>query len=157
MTTSTKRSTLAILDTNVLVYAVDSESEHHAPSKTLLLQAADPGAGLCVAPQNLAEFYAVVSDRRRVRNPLPPTAAIQAINDLLALPGLALLTVPIDVTTRFIELLHRHAVVAQHTFDAYLVATMLGNGVTRIHTFNAAHFGPFDELEVLVPQALAKA
>jgi toxin-antitoxin system PIN domain toxin len=157
MTTSTKRSTLAIIDTNVLVYAVDSESKHHALSKTLLLQAANPGAGLCVAPQNLAEFYAVVSDRRRVRNPLPPTAAIQAMNDLLTLPGLALLTVPIDVTKRFVELLQRYAVVAQHTFDAYLVATMLGNGVSRIHTFNAADFDPFDELEVLVPLAPTKA
>jgi len=157
MTSSTIRSTLAILDTNILVYAVDSESKHHVPSKTLLLQAVDPGAGLCVAPQNLAEFYAVVSDRRRVRNPLPPTAAIQAITDLLALPGLALLTVPIDVTKRFIELLQRHAVVAQHTFDAYLVATMLGNGVSRIHTFNSAHFDPFDELEVLVPLPPTKA
>jgi hypothetical protein len=36
-------------------------------------------------------------------------------------------------------------------FDLQLVATMLGNGVRRIYTFNAKDFEPFQELEVIVP------
>jgi len=156
MTISPESSTLALVDTNVLVYAVDTEAKQHAVSRALLVQARDPGAGLCVTPQNLAEFYAVLSDRRRVRSPRSPTETVHAITDLLSLPGLALLAVPVDVAKRFIDLLQRHVIVAQHTFDAYLVATMLGNGVTRIHTFNAADFAAFNEIEVLIPRAAAK-
>ncbi len=35
--------------------------------------------------------------------------------------------------------------------DIQLVATMLGNGITRIYTFNRNDFAPFAELEVLAP------
>lgn len=151
MTTLTESSTLAVLDTNVLVYAIDTEAPHHADCSALLNQAAVPAAVLCVTPQNLAEFYAVVTDGRRVRKPLPPSAAIQAINEILALPGLALLPVPLDIVNRWIELLHRHNVTAQHAFDAYMVANMLGNGVKSIYTFNTRDFTAFDEIESLIP------
>jgi predicted nucleic acid-binding protein len=33
----------------------------------------------------------------------------------------------------------------------YLVATMLGNGVRKLHTFNTGDFEDFDEIEVLMP------
>ena len=32
-----------------------------------------------------------------------------------------------------------------------LAATLLGNGVSRIYTYDRAHFENFNELEVLVP------
>jgi predicted nucleic acid-binding protein len=32
-----------------------------------------------------------------------------------------------------------------------LVATMLGNGVRTIYTFNREHFERFDEIDVLTP------
>ena len=156
MTISNESSTLALLDTNVLVYAVDTAAKHHAASQALLNQAAVPDSHLCVSPQNFVEFYAVVTDHRRVKNPQPPSQAAQAIKVFLELPGLALLPVPIDVTKRFGDLVDRYPVVAQHAFDAYLVATMLGNGVTRIYAFNAVHFESFDPIEVLVPAVTAR-
>jgi len=157
MTTSTESSTLALLDTNILVYAVNSEAQHHSVSKDLLSRASAAGAALCVAPQNLTEFYAIVTDRRRVPKPVSPAEAVQAIKDLLAMPGLALLTVPVDIVNRWTELLQSRSVSSQHAFDVFLVATMLGNGVQRLYTFNVAHFQVFQEIEVHVPQAVAKS
>lgn len=44
-------------------------------------------------------------------------------------------------------------VVGGDLFDIQLVATMLGNGITRIYTFNRDAFVPFSELEVITPTA----
>lgn len=55
---------LALVDTNVLVYAFHRESEHHAACRTLLDQAQNGQIALCITSQVLAEFYAIVCDLR---------------------------------------------------------------------------------------------
>ena len=64
---------------------------------------------------------------------------------------MTLLTVPSDLVQRLTQLLRRRPVLGRQVFDLQLVATMLGNGVRRIYTFNAKDFEPFQELEVIVP------
>lgn len=158
MVTLTESSTpLALLDTNVLVYAIDAEAQHHRASKALLETARDAGGGLCVTPQNLAEFLAIVTDPRRVRQPLTNDEALKAVRGLAALPGLAILPVPVDILERFLGIVERYAMSRQRVFDAYLVATMLGSGVRRIFTFNSTDFASIAEIEVLVPGAHAPA
>src|SRR5207249_2124086 len=102
-------------------------------------------------PQNVAEFYATVTNPRRVTQPKSSSEALDAIEDLLALPGLSLLPVPSDQVARWIRLLRQHPVQAQVAYDAQLVTTMLGNGVTRIYTYNAADFQAFTGIQVLTP------
>ena len=156
MVTLTGSSTpLTLLDTNVLVYAVDVEAPHHYFSKALLDKAGETGSGLCVAPQNFAEFLAIVTDPRRVQQPLANGTAVETVRGFAALPGLTILPVPVDILRRFLGLAERYAITRQRVFDAYLVATMLGNGVRRIHTFNESDFAPFAEIEVIVPRAPA--
>jgi predicted nucleic acid-binding protein len=45
----------------------------------------------------------------------------------------------------------RRRVTGGDVFDLQLVATMLGNGVQRIYTFNADDFKVFTELTVVIP------
>ena len=78
----------ALIDTNVLVYALFAERPEHAASLALVESAQDPGANLVIAPQNLAEFYAVVSNPRRVSTPLSATDARVEVEKLTRLPGL---------------------------------------------------------------------
>ena len=111
------------------------------------------GAGLCIAPQNLAEFYAIVTNARRVPTPRTPAEALAVIEQFLERPGLELLPVPTDIVARWIALVRQHPVVGGDLFDIQLIATMLGNGITRIYTFNRDDFVAFSdsELEVIVP------
>lgn len=141
----------ALLDTNVLIYALDPTSTFHPACHALLERTKTAGAGLCIAPQNLAEFYAIVTNSRRVPTPRTSDEAVAVVEQFLERPGLELLPVPTDVVARWITLLRRHAVVGGDLFDIQLVATMLGNGITRIYTFNRDDFAPFTELEVLTP------
>jgi predicted nucleic acid-binding protein len=69
MTTSRE---LAALDTNVLVYVLYADAEHHRAARLLAEQARDPNTALCCTPQVLAEFYSVVTNPRRVTEAKSP-------------------------------------------------------------------------------------
>jgi hypothetical protein len=154
MAISPTRTDLALLDTNVVVYAHAGQSPYHLAAKALLQEANEPQAGLCVAPQTVAEFFAVVTSPKRVTSPQSPEEALLAIEQLLARPGITLLPVPPDVVHRWIELAHRYPVTQQRIFDLQLVATMFGNGVHRLYTFNRADFERFADIEVLTPHGM---
>jgi predicted nucleic acid-binding protein len=81
----------ALVDTNVLIYALDPQSEYHSASRNLLDRARVDDVGLCVTPQVLAEFYAVVTDRRRVPQARQPAETLDVIDQILSLPGITLL------------------------------------------------------------------
>lgn len=141
----------ALVDANVLVYAFHQDSDHYEASRNLLEQSQDGMHALCVTPQVLAEFYAVVTDSRRVAVAKQPDEALQAVADLLAMPGLTLLGMPAEIVSHWIELVRRRPVTRGAIFDVQLVATMLANGIKRIYTFDRSDFEQFTEIEVLVP------
>jgi hypothetical protein len=143
---------LALLDTNVLVYALYGDSPFHPAASSLINQAQQPDAGFCITQQILAEFYSVVTNPRRVTSPQPPETALEAIDALLALPGLTLLPPPLHVISRWMALLRQHPVTGHKVFDVLLAATMLAAGIKQIYTFNAPDFAPFRELHVMIPQ-----
>lgn len=142
---------LALVDTNVLVYAFHPEAQHHAASRSLLDRAQDGQIALCLVPQVLTEFYAVVTNARRVTTARRPDEAMDAIEKLMVMPGITILPTPADILTRWLSLTRKYAVTGARTFDVQLIATMLGNGVEKVYTFNTDHFDRFDEVEVFTP------
>ena len=142
---------LALVDTNVLVYALYGTSEHHSASRALLDRAQSGETALCVSPQNLAEFFNVVTNPRRVDEPRTCQEALDVVEQTLSMPGMSLLAIPTDVVPRWIVLARLHPTTRGGVFDHQLAATMLANGVTRIYTYNQSHFRHFEEIEVLTP------
>ena len=142
---------LALVDTNVLVYAVHQDSPHHQRSRALLDQAQAGEVQLFITQQTLAEFYAVVTDARRVTVPRQPAEALDAIEHFINMPGVSLLPTPVDMVPRWLGLMRQRPVTRGAVFDVQLVATMLGNGIRKIYTLNDSDFRPFDEVEVLSP------
>jgi predicted nucleic acid-binding protein len=144
-------SDAALLDTNVLVFSLDKKAAEYAAARLVTRLARKATANLYVAPQNLSEFYAVLTSAKRTRQPRTPKEAVAAVEKFLAMPGLTLLQTPSTVVGRWMELVRRREVRGAKIFDLQLVATMLEAGITRIYTFNRDDFTPFSELEVLTP------
>ena len=142
-------SNLSVLDTNVLVYAADESSEFHEASRTLRDR---EDIALAVTPQILMEFYAIITDPRRVASPRSAEEARGEVAKYVHSPHIVTLHPSPDVLTRVIALLAAYPqVTRQNIFDLFIVATMLGNGVNRIYTFNDQDFSLFTEVEVLRP------
>jgi len=142
---------LALVDSNVLVYAFHEEAEHHAASRSLLNRGQRGGAALCIASQNLAEFYAITTNPKRVTKPRQAGEALDAVKLILAMPGMTLIPTPADIVERWVTLVHHHPVTRGNVYDAQLAATMLANNVRQIYTYDVAHFRRFPEIEVLTP------
>ena len=133
----------------MLVYALDADSPHHAASGPLLEAAREGSATLYVTSQILCEFYAVVTNARRVANPRTPDDAASAISDFLAF--LHVLPVPAHVVDAWLKLLLRRSVIGGDIFDLQLIATMQANNLSRIYTFNIEDFEAFSELMAMTP------
>jgi predicted nucleic acid-binding protein len=138
-----------IVDTNVLVYALDADAPQHAAARALLEAAREASTTLFVTSQILCEFYSIVTNPRRVAKPRAAADALTAISGLLAF--LHVLPVPTHTVDRLLDLLRRHPVTGGDVFDLQIVATMQANGIDRMYTFNTADFEAFSELSILAP------
>ena len=99
--------------------------------------------------QILCEFYAIVTNARRVLKPRSSSDALAAISNMLGF--LRVLPVPVTTIDEVMSLLRRRPVTGGEIFDLQIVATMKLNGISRIYTFNTGDFKPFSEIEPLTP------
>src|SRR3989338_6577693 len=72
--------TVSLIDTNILVYANNEDSQFHIPCKVLVEKAISIQIRASIAIQNLIELYAVITDKRRVEHPLSPLKAKELID-----------------------------------------------------------------------------
>lgn len=142
--------TANLIDTNILVYANNEDSQFHSICKSIVGKAVNGKIKAAVAVQNLIELYAVITDKRRVEHPLAPTKAKELIEFYKGsnIKVIAPTSQTIDTVARLIE---KHSPKSQSIFDYLLAATMLDNGVHGIYTANSEHFKHFDSIKVTNP------
>jgi predicted nucleic acid-binding protein len=144
----------ALVDTNVnvLVYAADTSSSFHEPSRQLRDQGFRGEVPLVVTLQVLMEFFAVITSARRVTTPCSPEEARAEVEKYIRANRLQKIYPDQATLEQTLDLMRQHPeVTRQEIFDLFLVATMLANGVTRIYTYNQQHFTRFAGIEVLTP------
>jgi hypothetical protein len=144
-------SDIALLDSNVLIYAYQSLSEFHRSAKALRDKGMDGEIQLCVCPQVLMEFYAVITNPKRVTNPIEPREAMNEVEKYFQAEKIMKIHPKEDLLLRIIALARKYEVKRYEIFDLQIAATILSNGINRIYTYNQGHFAKFTELEVLVP------
>jgi predicted nucleic acid-binding protein len=104
-----------------------------------------------VCPQVLNEFFAVVTDPKRVGSPRSQEEALLEIEKYHRSKNILKIFPGPDVIEKTLDLLKRYNTTKQGIFDLHLVATMLSNNVTRLYTYNQDHFAKFNEIQPLTP------
>jgi uncharacterized protein len=139
------------VDTNVLVYAADVDSQFHTPCRNWLQRQRVRPDAWYTTWEVLYEFLRVTTHPRVMRRPWTAPAAWKFVTALLASPGLAIL-----VPT------HRHADVAGEVIlelrhlagnrlhDAHTAILMREHGIRQICTRDT-DFHQFPFLEVIDP------
>ena len=135
------------LDTNVLVYAADESFPLHTAAREVRDHAAAEHQKVCLCYSVLLEFFAVVTDSRRVGNPLPPAEAWREVG--MYLNVFEVLYPDEGTFTQLRRLADQYQITRQTIFDALIVAMMIQYGVKGIYTDNRKDFARFDEVEVL--------
>ncbi len=142
---------MLVVDTNVLVYAADGDSPHHARCRAWLEDRRRQADAWYCTWSIIYEFLRVTTHPRVMRRPWAAPGAWKFVAALLASPGLGML-----VPTQ------RHADVAQQVIsevphvagnlmhDAHTAILMREHGVRRIYTCDT-DFHRFPFLEVVDP------
>jgi predicted nucleic acid-binding protein len=144
-------SETGLLDTNVLVYAADKKSPFHESAFALRERGLTREIPVCICPQVLNEFFAIVTDPKRVINPRTQKEALLEVEKYFRSENIPTIHSRPDTFERTLDLLRKYEVTRQEILDVQLVATMLTNKVTRIYTYNRDDFIRFKEIEVLNP------
>lgn len=135
------------LDTNVLVYAADESFPLHTAAREVRDHAAAEHEKVRLCYSVLLEFFAVVTDSRRVGNPLPPAEAWREVR--MYLNAFEVLHPDERTLVELERLADQYQITRQTIFDALIVAMMIQHGVKGIYTGNSKDFTRFDEVEVL--------
>ena len=125
----------ALVDTNVLVYALDPSSAFHAASRSLRDRGLLGVEPLFLSPHILWEFFSVVTNPSAVPKPLTPDAARAEVEKYAtALPLVFPTDQIVDDVTR---LMTQTPVSGRRIYDLVHVATMIENNIARVYTFDA--------------------
>jgi predicted nucleic acid-binding protein len=104
-----------------------------------------------VTPQNLYEFYSVVTNPKRVLPPLPCEKAAEICRTIHESPELAKIHPSINTPIMALSLAEEHGLGGAGVFDCVLAATAKENGVEIIYTQNVDDFRRFGFIRVIDP------
>jgi predicted nucleic acid-binding protein len=131
--------TKLLIDTNVLIYAMDENSPFNT-SAALMLQ--NPNLSLHITTKNISEFFSVCTKLN-----VPQASAFKFYYDL---KNNATVLFPDTDSLRLLEvLLEKYNPKGNRVFDMEIVSIMLANGINKIATFNTKDFVDIDEIELL--------
>lgn len=139
-----------LLDTNVLVYALNQDAPQHQDSRAVVDAALDGRVPAVMVPQVLVEAYAVLTDPRRVEKPLGAPEAWAELDALRR--GLRVLDLgpqPLEVLG---ELIITRRPVGQDIFDVLLVAQMRAHAIGTLCTYNVEDFRGYGGISVERPR-----
>lgn len=142
---------MIVVDSNVLVYAADEASPHHAPCRHWLERRRRAPDAWYTTWSILYEFLRVTTHPRVMRKPWTAAGAWRFVSALLASPGIGVLVATprhADVAKAVVEEMPELAGNLVH--DAHVAVLMREHGVARICTRDA-DFHRFGFLEVVDP------
>lgn len=135
---------VALLDTNVLVYAAYRQSPLHGPASRIVDEALKDRRGrYCISPQNLVEFCAVVTRARFVDPPLPMPEVLRMTSLLYRSRRLVKIYPRRGTVTRAVREGTALSITGPAWYDLYLAVTMREAGVEAIITENVDDFRKF--------------
>jgi predicted nucleic acid-binding protein len=130
---------LILLDTNVLVYALNADSPQHADCRRVVDLAAADRLPAVLLPQILIESYAVITSPRRTGRALAPQEAWRVLRSISR--TIQVRPVPETMLDDLGFVLEQHPRRGRDIFDLAIVTQMITHGIRTICTCNTRDFG----------------
>jgi len=134
-----------LVDSNILVYAINSLSPKHKIAKDFLK---NNSREIAVAHQNIFETLRILTHPKFL-NPMKPTPAAAVVKVITSKIGI--ISPNYKTCDLALELIKKYSLSSDLIFDAYLVATALSNSIDTIATDNIRDFKKFAEIKVVNP------
>ncbi|MBI4211132.1 MAG: type II toxin-antitoxin system VapC family toxin [Deltaproteobacteria bacterium] len=136
-----------VLDTNVIVYALNQHSPQHPFVHQCMDQLKEKGYRFCITEQILREVLVVVTQSRNLQKPLDPESAkdfgTKLLHKFVFLPSNNLSRV------NLLDLIENHRLQGRCIHDANIVAVMTAHQVKNLFTFNTKDFLRFRKISLI--------
>jgi predicted nucleic acid-binding protein len=140
------------IDANILVYAYNLDSPLNPRASAFLEKEVLTGnIRACLPYQSLYEFYAIITDPKRVEKPVGLKEARGIIEVYIRARNIPKIYPRKSNLRNVFDLLSRYNATKQEIFDIVFVATLMDNGVEGVITRNTKHFERFEFLNVINP------
>ena len=146
---------LFALDTNILVFADDPSSVVHSLAKNYLEEAFKGSRPVCLSPQILAEYFAVITNPKRIKNPLSVQEAATRVLFLNKSHHIKKIYPKHSALKRSAQFCAKHNIRGARIFDVFYALTLIDNGIHTLVTQNTKDFVFFKELKLINPFPLA--
>lgn len=138
------------IDTNVLVFAEISSSQHHTKARALLTELAEGGHPWAIPWACVYEFLRVATHPRVFHPPVPLDRALSDLQGILGSPSLRLLQETPRHPQVMEEVLKSGGVAGNLIHDAHIAALCIEHGVSELLTGDR-DFERFKGLKVTDP------
>lgn len=132
-------SDLALIDTNIFIYAEGNLPAFTEKAKDLLVKATREN-NCVVAIQNLVELYAVLTNKKSTTPVYSSEQARQRISRMISAGSFRIILPKPETAERVFELLEKFPARGAEIHDLHLAATMMGNGIETIYTADTKIF-----------------
>lgn len=134
-----------LIDTNILVYAINADSPKNKTAQLFLKKQLDH---LDISHQNIFEALRVLT-HPKFSHPMTSSQAQKALEEIIK----ASTIIYPNYKTHHValELITKHKLFGNQIFDGYLAATALSNEICEIATDNVKDFQKFVEIKVIDP------
>lgn len=140
-----------VVDTSVLVRILDSASKQHGSSVEALSELVRQGCELCLVPQNLYEFWVVIT--RKVDANGLGLSVVKAKDELHQLESLfTVLRDERQILERWLSLVTRFKISGTSAHDARIAAAMDRHSISSILTLDPKVFRRIPHIDVFTPE-----
>jgi predicted nucleic acid-binding protein len=140
---------IVAIDTDFLVAVEIRDHIFHRPADALLNRLLDDGRKLAVAPQMLAEFVHVVTDSKRLKEPLSMEEALARAEHWWQAQEVVRIYPEGDAVSTWIEWLREHRLGRKRLLDTMLAASAYTQEIAMIVTNNEMDFKIFGRFKIL--------
>jgi predicted nucleic acid-binding protein len=140
-----------LLDTNILVHAYNKSSPNQKQASKIVRQALIGEIDVCLASQVIYEFFAVITNPKKVECPMDLDEAADLCLDIWECREIEKVTptslIPMEVFKRVKEL----KLAKGRIFDCIIAVTSKENRIDAIYTENVSDFENYSFLKVINP------
>ncbi len=130
---------IALVDTNILVYAINSSSPFCLQAQQFL-EKTIPSKTLAITTQNLTELYSIVTNKKAFSPPFSSLQAQKILQEILVNKDYQLLLPTRQTPSILLSLLKQYPAKGAEIHDVHLAAVMIDHGVSTIYTADTSVF-----------------
>lgn len=138
---------IGLVDTNLFIYAHNADSAYYKKARRFLKKLIK-GNNLCLTPQVLLESFRILT--QKMEKPIDEEEAWRLLDAYLNDQTRMVYPTP-KALLMAKDFSKKYRIKGAKIFDAYLVATIVENGVDTIYTHNEKDFLVFREIRAVNP------